>query len=336
MTGFPSTLLLLSEAIESTGHHLLADAPSLVIRRVGLGWMPMNVSCVPELKKIPGVNEVHVRVWGLCSSEFGTLTVRAIDGKLKRGEVIVGPGIPLDEKDMLVLTGQGENRAFEVVSVLPDRDVNTLSASVLMCERDARALLGLPEGTCSDIGLTFFHDEEAAYAIPEIIADIGFPVQIVTREDTLKRTSSELARWGGLGMLLMLPALISLFFFLWAQQKLAGYQQRNVGIMKVLGWTTPELLWANVIRSLLIGVPSVLLGLCFAWFMVYGPWTSWVGRFFFGWTHIHPHFMFIPAWRVFFVMGGVILIPFLVSQLLPLLLSAGKDPSSLLEGDERR
>jgi len=340
MTAFPGTLLLLTSAIETTAERLLERAPSIVVRQVSTyGWKPMPVSAVQLLEEIPGALSVEPRVWGLCSSDFGAVTAMtnlsqtSPDSipKPKAGEAIMGPGLPIPESQTIILHAE-KTIPLSISRSLDNTFSTFLSACVLIHEDDARELFTLPIGTCSDISMTFFHDTEAVAAIPEIIAKLPFPVQVSTKQDTLKLYSGNLAKWGGLSMMLLIPSLLAMFFFLWTQRKMMKMEKRNIGILKMLGWTTIEITWSQILRSLLIGIPSCLIGCSLAYFMVYGPNMTWPARFFLGWSDTYPSFNLVPIWRILFELGGFIIVPYIASQLFPLFRSATTDPAKLLEG----
>ncbi len=334
MSAFPGTLLLLVSAVEKTASELLAKAPSLVIRRVSShGWQPMPLATVSQLKNIPGATEVQPRLWGLCSTSSGAVTIRTdlseTSANPAPGEAVIGPGIDTALDQALAL--QSENEVILKVKDILDNNAS-MTATVLVHESDARELFNLTPDLCSDIAVTFFHDAEAEAAIPEIIQALPFRVQITTRQQAMKHYTGALEKWDGLGMLLYLPAILAMFFFLWTQKKMFVSEHRNLGILKMMGWTTVEITWSHLLRSALLGIPALIIGCSLSYYMVYGPGMTWPARFFFGWTDFVPEFELVPMWRILFQLSGFILVPYLVSQLLPLFKSAAADPADLLEG----
>ncbi|RLB57989.1 MAG: hypothetical protein DRI90_17285, partial [Deltaproteobacteria bacterium] len=97
--------LLLTQAVDDTVRVLLADSPSLIVRRVDAGgWRPLPASeAVERARKVPGVTGVRPRIWGVVRGPDGPVTLIGLPGPLEPGGAadgeVPGPGDPAMASD---------------------------------------------------------------------------------------------------------------------------------------------------------------------------------------------------------------------------------------------
>jgi len=332
LTLFPGVILCLTQALGTTAEQLLARSPAMVIRKIGpLGWQPIPTEYVDALGQIPGVNRVEPRIWGLAHAEYNTFTLIGFGPSaqtLKEAQIAIGAGNSTEQLDSLEFKTVPDE-SFKVVPT--PEGLHMWPGTALVNEFDARRILQLPLGYVSDIALYFFHPQEAAYVDEEIRALFPFDVQLETSQDYAKRYNSSLFKWGGLGLLLGMPMLLAAFFFFIGQRHYLNLESRNIGIMKLMGWRVKDLLWLQAGRALLLGIPSVSLGIATSYFMVYGPGSRILIRIFMGWSEPTPDFRFALGLTTIFQLVFLIFIPYLIAYLLPMYRAASRDPGEILE-----
>ncbi len=354
-----ATALLLPRALSETAAFLLKDAPSLVVRRVTAGgWAPISLApAVEAASGVPGVIGVQPRIWGTVNGPDGPVTVWAVDDGVPPGDAVVGPGINLSsgQVDGVDLGGRGgqsghpgetdtvADSAFltlngaasmtvRVVGRWPDRASPIAHDLVMLHPDDARRLLGVQAGYASDIAVTVFHEGEAEAVCPDLAAAFPWPVRITPRTDAMGRRLTMSGRWGGIAGMALLPALLGLSLLMVASVRQTMGQRRHIGLLKALGWTTPDIVRLQLYRALVAGFPAAALGMAAAHLLVFWPGTPWLGFLLPAWESRPPSLHLNPAGSlsVLLQVTALVLIPYLTAVLWPAIRLAAVDPEGFL------
>lgn len=341
-----ASALLLGRGLQTTAQHVIDDGPSLVIRRVGPGgWEPMPLSALSRLRKVRGVTRIAARCWGLVRWQGRTVTVVAVPqaeagaGTLAltppRGKAIVGPALRLVRGDYIELHGAAQ-RTFEVQRGLPENTGLAAHDLVLLNLTDARALLGLPHDSASDLAIWVFHQGEAQAIRPDLATALPFPVKMTTRQESLGALRAQIERASGVRFALLIPALLALALLTLAATRLQLGARRDIGLLKVLGWDTGDIVRLHVFRALVIALPAGALGCALAYLLVFVWGSRWAGTLLFGWTGPAPYLMLEPVGAILTLLqvGGLVLAPWLAAVVFPALRSAVADPEQWLHGLE--
>jgi ABC-type sugar transport system permease subunit len=341
--------LLLSQAISKTVAAVLDKSPSLVIRRLSPhGWAPLPAAYAVEVAAgVTGTLNPRPRIWGLASGPAGPLTVVGIDPVFsavsawpagiqmpKPGEAVVGGGLGSKEPgDRLDLRGAGQ-LSVVILGRFPAQTDLVSHDVVLLHADDARSLLGIAPGFASDLALDVFHAEEAVAILPELAAAFPWPVRITSRGEQLNQASAAAASHAAGALAFLLPALpaLSLLVAVAVRERLG--RKTEMGLLKALGWTTGDIVRTQLIRAMIIGIPSAVGGAVLAYALVFHSGVRWPGQLLFGWSSDPPQWVFDPSGAVLTLLEvtALVLLPFLAAVLLPSLRCAGEDPQLLLEG----
>lgn len=343
-----ATSLLLHQAVEATVTRLYADGPSLVVTRLGpAGWQPIPADAVDAVATVPGALRPRLRVWGTARADDLPLTIVGVDRAAADaltaaglpapavGEVVLGPGAGAIAGSFLPLRGPGEPRDPFITHVLPtDLGLVAHDAALLHVD-DARALLGVPPGHGTDLAVDVHHDGTEAAIRPELAAALPFPVVITTRTEARGATVAGLSRRGGLGLLLLLPALLALALLIASAARDRAGRAAEVGLLKAMGWTTADVVRLSLARALAVGLPAVALGGATAVALVLWPGVSWPGALLLGWEGPPPalHLDAGGAALVLAEVGAFALLPWLAASLWPAVRGATRDPQELLLAD---
>ena len=350
ITAIPGMALLLVQGLTAAAHTVLADSPSLIIRKIEpAGWQPVPVdNTLAVLRHIPGVVRVYPRIWGVVTGPDGPLTVIGTrspetDGPAAKfeepgpGQALIGPGIGMsDPAGGMDLIGR-TTKSFKVIGQL-DRQTAIVSNDIVVLNPvDALQLLGLPEGYASDIAVDVYHTEEETAIIPDLIQALPWPARISTRTDSLEYYAGAYARRGGIVIMAILPALTALCFLVAATVKERLGRRYEVGLLKALGWTTPDIVRHFIFRALFIGLPAVCLGMILAYGSVFWPGIQWPGTLLFGWQGQAPHLYLDTGGSILVLVqiASLTLAPYLAATLVPALTSAAVDTQTALAGGDR-
>lgn len=331
-----ATALLLTQGLQDTGELILAQSPSLVLRRLGAGgWEPVPTAAVEPLQGVRGVTRAQARVWGVVRSGEQAVTVIGAQGGdgPARGQALAGGALeaPVGPK---ALQGVGGALQVEVVRSLPRELDVALGDVVLLHPEDARLLLGLAPGAASDLAVWVRHESEEGAIGPELERAVGFPVAITTRGQALGATRGALQGVASQRTVLLLPALLALILLAAAAALGQRKARADVGLLKALGWTARDIVGLHAARALVVGLPSVALGWAVAYGLVFWSGLGWAGAWLWGWSTSPPLLQLSAggAALVLLEVGGLVLAPWLVAALLPALASAQADPEQWLRG----
>lgn len=348
IVAFSGTALLLTQSLSSTARQMIAHAPSLVIRKVGItGWEPLPENpALISARAVPGVTSASPRIWGFAGGPEGAVTVVGAGEGLEslppdtgigrlplEGEAIIGEGVgPLKEGDTLQLTGS-VSLEFKVVGRFPEDTGIAAHDVVLLHKKDAMSLLGLPEGFASDLAVHVFNEEEQSAILPDLLEAFPWPVRITTRRETAGYYAASLSKRGGIVVTTLIPSIMALALLMIYLIRERTGQKHEVGLLKCLGWTTSDIVKAQVSRSVIVALPAAAFGSLISYVIVLCPGGRWPGALFFGWDKLPPALRLdaTGAVLVLIEIACLVVVPFLASALWPALQSGAADPQDLIE-----
>jgi hypothetical protein len=341
ITAIPATALLLVEGITATTTQILAESPSLIIRKIDpSGWQPVPVEqALAAVRQVPGVVRAYPRLWGIVAGPAGPLTVTATAAPANTvpgpGQAVTGPAVAAElPEGRLSLTGQVTDE-FKIVKVIPRQAAIAANDLVFLNPADARRLLGLTNGYASDIAVDVYHAEEESAIIPDLIEALPWPARITTRTESLEFYSGAYARRGGIVIVAALPAFAALCLLVAATVRERLGRRFEVGLLKAFGWTTADIVRHFIQRALFIGLPAVCLGMLTASAAVLWPGIQWPGRLLFGWQGQAPA-LYLEAGSALLIVllvAALTLVPFLIATLIPALKVASADTQDYFEGN---
>lgn len=355
-----SAVVFLTEALRREADRAEDVQPDIVVQKL-VGGRPTTIAKGDRerLTDIPSVRSVTARAWGyvFLPSLQGNVTVVGTTDSVHalstasatldegrdliagRHEMIVGsalaeffgmrPGdrlnLPSLDVDAPALTLVGTFRSA----------LDLWTADVLMCdEADARALLGLPEGEATDLAVTLANPQEAKVVAAEIAARI--PGSRVVERDLLARVHRlAYGRRAGLVLGATLPALLALLVLAWDRASGVGPEEKKeIAVLKAVGWSTSDVLWAKLLESLLVGAAATALGLALAY-----AWVFWLGApglraALVGWSSLYPRSALTPAVDLAQLLGIslAVLGPFALLSVVPAWRAATTDPVDSMRG----
>lgn len=341
---------LVHQAFRDTTTHLLAGAPAIVVRRAApTGWVPLPIHPALEAAAgVPGVLSPHARLWGHARVSGQTVTVMAMlersddaagaglfpdTADLLPGEVLAGGGLaPLLSGDTLIFDEQPQ-RAYTAVRRLSADTAMAVHDTVLMHPEDARALLGIPPGSASDLAIDVFHAEEIEALSRDLAKAFPWPVKISSRTKAAGRLAAGEERTATLATLAYAPALLALLVLGLAGAVGGERGRAQAGLLRALGWTGGDFLRLALWRWAWLSLPSVALGLAAAYTLTFSPGIRWMGPILFGWTTPPPplHLSSAGSPLVLVQVAALVLLPHLAIVVATGLRHTTTDPQTLME-----
>ena len=349
-----AAVVFMTESLRAEAERAHAAHPDIVVQRL-VGGRPTTISSADAAKLvgIASVRNVTPRVWGyvFLPSLQGNVTIvgtsrnapplSIANGVLAEGrdiapgahEMIAGTELarflgmrPGDELGLP--TTNADAHALKLVGTFRS-SLDLYTADVLICaEDDARALLVLPPGDATDLAITLSNPAEARVVARTITETL--PGARVVERDLLARVYHlAYGRRAGFVLGASIPAILALLVLAWDRASGIGPDERKeIAVLKAVGWSTSDVLWAKLFESLLVGASATALGLLLGY-----AWIFWLGApglrpALVGWSVLYPRAALTPAVDVAQLLGISLAVmgPFALLSIVPAWRAATTDP----------
>lgn len=349
-----AAVLFMTEALRAEAERAHDAQPDIVVQKL-VGGRPTTLSTADaaKLADIPSVKSVTPRVWGYIflpslqgnvtivgtPKEAAPLTIAngvlASGRDLKRGEheMIAGQElahflgmIPGDELGLP--TSNPDAHALKLVGTFRS-SLDLFTADVVICdEDDARALLALPAGDATDFAVALANPAEARVVARTVTERI--PGARVVERDLLARVYHlSYGRRAGFVLGAAIPAILALLVLAWDRASGIGPDERKeIAVLKAVGWSTSDVLWAKLFESLLVGASATALGLLLGYAWVFWLDAPGLRPALVGWSVLYPRASLTPAVDVAQLLGITISVlgPFALLSIVPAWRAASADP----------
>ncbi|HEY2515949.1 MAG TPA: FtsX-like permease family protein [Polyangiaceae bacterium] len=354
-----SAVLFLTSALRAEADHAVAAIPDVVVQRLSAG-RPATVALSDgaKLEGIASVRRVRSRVWGyvFLPELQGNATVIGVprgapalpevqglwaegrDRKPGAHEMVAGA-------NLVRYLGVRVGDSIALPSALPSPSltlVGTFGSSVemyandviLLDEDDARAVLDVPEDRATDFAIDVINPAEATVIARTVLARLP-GTRVVERELLGRVYALAYGRRAGLVLAASLPAILALLVLAWDRASgLAPEERKEIAILKAVGWTSADVLWAKLWESLLVGAAATGLGILLAY-----AWVVWAGAAglrgaIAGWSVLYPEGPLTPAVDVaqLLAVACAVLGPFAALSVVPAWRAASLDPMESMRG----
>ena len=152
----------------------------------------------------------------------------------------------------------------------------------------------------------------------------------VIERDLLERVYHlSYGRRAGLVLGASIPAILALLVLAWDRASgINSDERREIAILKAVGWSTADVLWAKLFESILVGAAATALGLLLGY-----AWVFWLGApglrpALVGWSVLYPRASLTPVVDVAQLLGVTIAVlgPFVLLSVVPAWRAATADP----------
>lgn len=349
-----AAVIFLTESLRAEAERAHEAHPDIVVQKL-VGGRPTTISAAEaaKLADIPSVRTVTARVWGyvFLPSLQGNVTVvgtapgaqplSVANGVLSAGrdlvrgshEMIAGAELArflgmLPGDELGLPTPNPEARALELVGTFRST-LDLYTADVVICDDDdARALLVVPPGDATDLAISLSNPAEARVVASTITERL--PGARVVERDLLTRVHHlSYGRRAGFVLGASIPAILALLVLAWDRASGLGPDERKeIAVLKAVGWSTSDVLWAKLFESLLVGATATALGLLLGY-----AWIFWLGApglrpALVGWSVLYPRAALTPAVDLAQLLGISLAVmgPFALLSIVPAWRAATADP----------
>lgn len=356
-----AAVMFLTEALRAEAERAHDANPDIVVQRL-VGGRPTTIASasVDKIRGIPSVRAVTPRVWGYVflpslqgnvtivgTPKDGASALSTANAALSEGrdlapgahEMIAGVELArflgMRVGDELGLpSADPRAKPMKLVGTFDSR-LDLWTADVVLCdEDDARALLGVPDGEAIDVAVALGNPQEARIVAATIV-DVLPGTRVVERDLLARVYHLAYGRRAGLVLGATIPALLALLVLAWDRASGVGPdERREIAILKAIGWSTSDVLWAKLCESLLVGAAATALGLLLAY-----AWVFWLGApglrpALVGWSVLYPKSKLTPAVDVAQLIGITLAVlgPFALLSIVPAWRAASADPVESMRG----
>jgi len=314
---------MLTGALTNSADAVLKNTPEITIQKMSAGRQEaIPLSYIENLRSIYGIRAIIPRVWGYYfdESNLANYTILGLETdsmpggnklnltvdhgtfpeKMASGTVVIGRSI----HDIL---GLGERRIFSLFR--PDLSLKSFSVVGLFSQQtdlltndlivmnlyDARDLFGIPATMVTDLCVYVSNPTEIE-TIAKKIAVLLPDTRVLTKTQ-IQKTYQVVFSWrSGFASICLLTALIAFAILAWDKASgLSPEEKREIGILKILGWETGDILALRFWESTLVSVLAFIIG-CTAAYIHVAFWdASLLKPVMVGWSVIHPPFKLLPS-----------------------------------------
>lgn len=316
-----SSFQLTSKGLTEAVERLLVSAPDITVQKMSAGrQVEFDLRSVDKLGAIFGIKKIEPRVWGYYFDESNGANYTVVgrgDGPFEtknqqQGDTVHGPPagrVVISEKvaRLLQLGDRSyfslfrpnlSQKGFKVVGTF-DQSMDILTGDVIsMSLDDAHDLFGIADGYVSDLLVAAGNPAEIDM-IAQKISETLPGTRVITRQQALKTYKVVFGWRSGFGMICLLSALITFSILAWDKASgLSGEDVREIGVLKVIGWQTSDIIALRFCESLIISGASFFTGYLLSWVHV----ALWDGLLYrpvlLGWSVLRPSFSLSPSFEV--------------------------------------
>ncbi len=340
---------LMTGSLSRLAAEVLVAAPDITVQQMSAGrQVPIAVTAKERVGKILGVSKVEERIWGYYFDEKNGANYTVIGlppGALEGGDDgsrwpggaegrLLEPrdrGKAVVSRDIRQELGLGDRRhfslfrpdltmaSFEAVGTFAE-ELDLLTADViLMTLADARDLFAVEMGYVTDLLVGVANPVEIDTVAGKIAAMLP-GVRVITKKQ-IGKTYEVVFSWrSGLGAICLLTALAAFAIFAWDRASgLSREEVREVGILKVLGWQTEDIILLRFCESGVISLLAFLTGYLLAWLHVAVFQGSVLRPILLGWSVLRPGGSLRPefAFGDFLLVFAISVLPYLCATAVP-------------------
>jgi len=254
-----------------------------------------------------------------------------------KGDVVIG-------YEALSMMKLGERRVFSLfrpdlslksfrISGVFSRDVDVVAADVIaMGLQDSRDLFGLAPGMVTDLCVYVANPAEIDTIARKIAA--ALPDTRVLTKPQIRKTYQVVFGWrSGFASVCLLAALASFVILSWDKASgLSPEERREIGILKILGWETTDILAVRFWEGFLVSVLAFIIGCTSAYVHVTYFEAALFRPVLLGWSVLRPTLYLLPS----IAYGDLLLIlclvvgPYLAATVIPAWRCASVPPDSAI------
>jgi len=351
---------MLTGALTNSAEAVLENTPEITIQKMSAGRQEaIPLDYIEKLQSLYGIREIIPRIWGYYfdGSNLANYTILALDSdampsgnklnvtlahghfpkKTEAGTVVIGRSV----HDILEL---GERRIFSLFR--PDLSLKSFTVVGLFSQQtdlltndllvmnldDARDLFSLPPSVVTDLCVYVANPAEIE-TIAKKIALLLPDTRVLTKTQ-IQKTYQVVFSWrSGFASICLLTALVAFAILAWDKASgLSPEEKREIGILKILGWETGDILAVRFWESTLVSAFAFIIGCTAAYFHVAFFDATLLRPIMVGWSVIHPPFKLLPSVTLadFLLIFTFSVLPYLGATVIPAWRCSTVPPDSVI------
>jgi hypothetical protein len=338
-----ASVLFFTGALRREARAVLRDAPELLVQRTVAGRHDLLPEpWISAVSRIRGVGAVRGRLWGYYFDPVTRANYTAMVPERWWGDArqaAVGAGVARLRQlrageGLALIAADGGYVILSVREVIPEASDLVSSDLILMGEADFRALFGVAPGLYTDLAVAVRNPREVATIARKVTAALP-TARPISREEILRTWDSILDWRSGLVVLVLTGALLAFGLVAWDRASgLSAEEQREIGILKAIGWDTSDVLLMKLWEGAVISLSAFALGALAAWAHVFLAGSALLAPLLRGWSTLQPALRVVPS------VDGVQLaslffltvVPYTVATIVPAWRAAVADPDRVMRG----
>ena len=314
---------MLTGALTSSAEAVLENTPEITIQKMSAGRQEaIPLAYIEKLRSIYGIRAVIPRIWGYYfdESNLANFTILALElgsmpfdsnlnltlahghfpKKTEPGTAVIGRSVQdilgLDKRRNFSLFRPDLSlKSFKVVGVFSQQTDLLSNDLIVMNLADARDLFGIPVSMATDLCIYVANPNEIE-TIAKKIAVLLPDTRVLTKSQ-IQKTYQVVFSWrSGLASICLLTALVAFAILAWDKASgLSPEEKREIGILKILGWETGDILAVRFWESTLVSALAFIIGCTAAYIHVAFFDASLLKAVMVGWSVIHPPFKLLPS-----------------------------------------
>jgi len=314
---------MLTGALTNSAEAVLDNTPEITIQKMSAGRqeaIPLNY--IEKLRSIYGIRTIIPRVWGYYfdESNLANYTIMALDHKsMPYGDKLnltlthghfpkrTETGTAVIGRSVQKILGLGERRvfslfrpdlslkSFEMVGLFSQQTDLLTNDLIIMNIDDARDLFAIPPAMATDLCIYVANPTEIE-TIAKKIAQLLPDTRVLTKSQ-IQKTYQVVFSWrSGFASICLLTALVAFAILAWDKASgLSPEEKREIGILKILGWETADILAVRFWESTLVSTLAFIFGCTAAYLHVAFFDATLLKPVMVGWSVIHPPFKLLPS-----------------------------------------
>lgn len=351
--------IFLSDGLLKEAQLSVEYAPDITVQNMQAGRVvPMSYTYAEYFSRFLDVKRIVPRVWGYVFLEDSIYTLMGIDPSatptIEEMGLTVASGrffLPNEKNVAIIGSHVADNLniqlndevriaevhafySFTVIGIF-DSDISLFTSDLILVDMEtSRDFLNVPPETVTDLCI-YLDDEAKIPSTASVISEVYPDLRVITRESMKDAVASTYGVRSGYVSVLWYVLLISVILVAWNQASSASREaQREVGILKALGFSTSNILEIRFLETLILGFISASIGVFLAIFYDLYLGAPIIRNFMLGWSAIYPDFP-VPIYIGFgslLTLYAAAIVPLLVGTLIPAWKSAITEPDLVMRG----
>ena len=351
-----SSFQFLTGSLSAVAEKSLRFAPEITVQRLVAGRQEqIPLSYQKKIKKIFGIKRIQPRVWGYhfsttTGANITILGLPTFNDDLQKallsgdmpsaggtGSVVLGQGVVRDlnlegRRKFSMFRPELTQKTFTLSGQFkPDSELLTADL-MLMSIEDSRDFFNMSDDSATDLLVEVANPAEIDN-IARKIATLLPDTRVVTRPQ-IHKTYNVVFGWrSGFGSVCLLTSLAAFIILAWDKASgMTPEEKREIGILKLLGWQTGDVLAVRFYEGFAVSILALLLG-CTLGYVHIAYFDGLLFRpLMFGWSVLTPHLDLRPEVHFNDVLLVICfsVLPYLAATVIPAWRAASVAPDSAI------